>query len=211
MRGDDHILQIPQFTLRRKGLIFKDIKDSLNSPIFEHPGQCHSINGLSPADIEQNGSVFNQVQFLLPEEMVSLRSQREGYNEGILLDHCGYVAEGSGENLFLVRDRVLLTPGNDASILNGITRDSVITLARDMGLEVRETHLTRSDLYLADELFFTGTAAEITPIREIDRRVVGNGQAGPVTRSLQRAFFEVVQGKDARYHRWLDFYEPQAL
>lgn len=143
--------------------------------------------------------------------LAKMEAKREGYNEGILLDHCGYVAEGSGENVFVVRDGILLTPGNDASILNGITRDSVMTLARDMGLEVRETRLTRSDLYLADEVFFTGTAAEITPIREIDRRVVGDGQAGPITRSLQRAFFEVVQGKDARYHRWLDPYEPQRL
>ncbi|MBP7125288.1 branched-chain amino acid transaminase [Myxococcota bacterium] len=140
--------------------------------------------------------------------LAKMEAKREGFDEGILLDHGGYVAEGSGENLFLVRDRVILTPGNDASILNGITRSSVITLARDMGLEVRETRLTRSDLYLADEVFFTGTAAEITPIREIDRRTVGSGEAGPVTRSLQQAFFDVVRGRDARYHRWLDFYQP---
>lgn len=143
--------------------------------------------------------------------MAKMEAKREGCDEGILLDHCGYVAEGSGENLFLVRDGEILTPGNDASILNGITRDAAIRLARGLGYTVREVRLSRSDLYLADEVFFTGTAAEVTPIREIDRRIVGEGRAGPVTLALQKAFFEVVTGRDERYASWLTPYAPAAI
>jgi branched-chain amino acid aminotransferase len=143
--------------------------------------------------------------------LAKMEAKREGYDEGILLDHCGYVAEGSGENLFLVRDGEILTPGLDASILAGITRDAVLQVARDLGFTIRETRLTRSDLYLADEVFFTGTAAEVTPIREIDRRVVGKGVCGPVTRILQKAFFEVLTGRDSRYEKWLTVYKPEAL
>jgi branched-chain amino acid aminotransferase len=143
--------------------------------------------------------------------LAKMEAKREGYNEAILLDHCGYVAEGSGENLFLVRGGELYTPGLDASILGGITRDAAIRLARDLGFKVNEMRLTRSDLYLADEVFFSGTAAEITPIREIDRRVVGSGVAGPVTRQIQKAFFDVVSGRDSRYEKWLTFYQPLAV
>jgi len=143
--------------------------------------------------------------------LAKMEAKREGCDEGILLDHCGYVAEGSGENLFLVRNGEILTPGLDASILGGITRDAVLRLARDLGYPVRETRLTRSDLYLADEVFFSGTAAEITPIREIDRRVVGTGVAGPVARQLQKAFFEAVSGRDGRYDAWLTHYVPEAI
>lgn len=138
--------------------------------------------------------------------LAKMEAKREGYAEGILLDHEGYVAEGSGENLFIVRGGVIHTPGEDASILGGITRDSVLTLARDMGLTIVERRLTRNDLYMADEVFFTGTAAEITPIREIDRRVVGAGEPGPVTRALQKAFFDVVTGRDRAYDRWMTYY-----
>lgn len=143
--------------------------------------------------------------------LAKMEAKREGYSEGILLDHCGYVAEGSGENLFLVRNGELLTPGLDCSILGGITRDALIRVARDLGFVVRETRLTRSDLYLADEVFFSGTAAEITPIREIDRRVVGKGVAGPMTRTLQKAFFDVLAGRDSRYATWLTAYQPEAM
>jgi len=143
--------------------------------------------------------------------MAKMEAKREGYHEAILLDHCGYVAEGSGENLFLVQRGEILTPGLDASILGGITRDAVIQVARDLGFTVRETPLTRSDLYLADEVFFSGTAAEVTPIREIDRRIVGKGTCGPVTRALQKAFFEVVSGRDSRYDTWLTVYKPEAI
>ncbi len=138
--------------------------------------------------------------------LAKMEAKREGYAEGILLDHEGYVAEGSGENLFVVRRGVIYTPGEDASILQGVTRDSVITLARDMGYEVVERRLTRNDLYTADEVFFTGTAAEVTPIREVDRRPVGRGEPGPVTRALQKAFFEVVSGRNRAYDHWMTYY-----
>jgi branched-chain amino acid aminotransferase len=126
----------------------------------------------------------------------------DGYDEAILLDTQGLVAEASGENLFLVRDGVLRTPALP-TVLGGITRDAVITLARDKGIPVVECGVTRDELYVADEVFLTGTAAEVTPIREIDRRTVGAGARGPVTRALQAAFFEVATGRDRKYERWL--------
>jgi branched-chain amino acid aminotransferase len=140
--------------------------------------------------------------------LAKMEAKREGYSEGILLDHCGYVAEGSGENIFIVKNGEILTPDEDSSILNGITRDAVITVARDLGMTVRARRLTRNDLYSADEVFFTGTAAEISPIREIDRRVIGAGEPGPVTKTLQKAFFEVVTGRNKKYEHWLTFYRP---
>ena len=126
----------------------------------------------------------------------------DGYDEAILLDTQGLVSEASGENVFVVRDGEIRTPSRQ-TILEGITRDSVIQIARDRGMEVRETALTRDELYLADEAFLTGTAAEVTPIREIDHRQVGSGQRGPVTRRLQEAFFDVVTGRDRKYEGWL--------
>jgi branched-chain amino acid aminotransferase len=128
----------------------------------------------------------------------------DGYDEAILLDTSGLVAEASGENLFLVRDGVLRTPPLP-SVLEGITRASVIELARDKGLAVHETPLTRDELYVADEIFLTGTAAEVTPIREVDRRRIGDGRRGPVTKLLQSAFFDVVAGRERKYERWLSF------
>ena len=129
----------------------------------------------------------------------------DGYDEGLLLDTEGYVSEGSGENIFMVVDGVIKTPPL-TSILAGITRDSVLTLARDMGYEVRETRFTRDELYTADEAFFTGTAAEITPIRELDRRVIGEGKAGPVALAIQKEFFKVVKGENSKYAAWLHGY-----
>jgi branched-chain amino acid aminotransferase len=128
----------------------------------------------------------------------------DGYDEAILLDTQGLVAEASGENLFLVRDGVLRTPPLP-TVLAGITREAVITLARDKGIPVAESGITRDELYVADEVFLTGTAAEVTPIREIDRRTIGQGARGPVTKALQSAFFEVVAGRDRKYERWLTY------
>ena len=125
-----------------------------------------------------------------------------GYDEALLLDTEGYVSEGAGENVFLVRDGVVYTP-DVASCLDGITRNSVITMARDMGLTVIEKRITRDEMYCADEAFFTGTAAEITPIRELDDRQIGAGTRGPVTGRLQSLFFDVVGGKSDRYASWL--------
>jgi branched-chain amino acid aminotransferase len=126
-----------------------------------------------------------------------------GYDEAILMDVNGYVSEGSGENLFIVKNGKLITPPLSASILAGITRDTVLTLAREEGLAVSEEMLTRDQLYLADEAFFTGTAAEITPIREVDNRKVGDGVVGPVARRLQQRYFDVVRGSDTSHPEWL--------
>ena len=125
-----------------------------------------------------------------------------GYDEALLLDTEGYVSEGAGENVFMVRDGVVYTP-DVASCLDGITRNSVITMARDMGMTVIEKRITRDELYCADEAFFTGTAAEITPIRELDDRAIGAGSRGPITARLQSLFFDVVGGKSDRYASWL--------
>jgi len=126
-----------------------------------------------------------------------------GYDEAILLDVNGYVSEGSGENIFVVRKGVIHTPDLSCSILEGITRDSVITLAREMGMPVVEDRLTRDQLWLADEVFFTGTAAEVTPVREIDNRTIGEGTVGPVTKRIQARFFEVARGTDSSHPEWL--------
>ncbi|HEU0230006.1 MAG TPA: branched-chain amino acid transaminase [Burkholderiaceae bacterium] len=125
-----------------------------------------------------------------------------GYDEAILLDTEGFLAEGSGENIFLVKDGVLCEP-EIASALTGITRSTIHALAADLGIPVQTKRLTRDDLYIADEAFFTGTAAEVTPIREVDGRVIGPGQRGPITEKLQQAFFDLVSGKNAKYQQWL--------
>ncbi|WP_439684504.1 branched-chain amino acid transaminase [Cupriavidus oxalaticus] len=125
-----------------------------------------------------------------------------GYDEALLLDTEGYVSEGSGENVFIVRNGVIYTP-DLASCLDGITRDATLTIARDLGIEVREKRITRDEMYCADEAFFTGTAAEVTPIRELDDRVIGEGRRGPVTKQIQDAFFAAVGGTDEKYKKWL--------
>jgi branched-chain amino acid aminotransferase len=125
-----------------------------------------------------------------------------GYDEAILLDTDGFVAEGSGENIFIVKDGVLCEP-EIASALTGITRATIHSLAADLGIPLLTKRLTRDDLYIADEAFFTGTAAEVTPIREVDRRVIGAGSRGPVTEKLQKAFFDVVNGRNPKYLSWL--------
>jgi branched-chain amino acid aminotransferase len=126
-----------------------------------------------------------------------------GYEEAILLDTEGYVAEGAGENLFIVKDGVLQTPPLSSPVLAGITRDSVLRIARDLQIPVREEKFTRDTMYLADELFMTGTAAEVTPVREVDNRRIGKGEPGPVTRRIQEAYFRAVRGEDAKYRSWL--------
>lgn len=127
-----------------------------------------------------------------------------GYDEAILLDTDGYVAEGSGENIFIVKDgRIKTSPLT--SVLKGITRDSVIKIVEDKGLMVTEERFTRDELYIADEAFFTGTAAELTPIREVDGRPIGSGRPGPVTKEIQDKFFEIVKGKDKTYDHWLSY------
>ncbi len=127
---------------------------------------------------------------------------QSGYDEAMLLDDHGFVAEGSGENIFIVRNGVVYTP-DTSSALEGITRDTLMTLAADSGIEVVEKRISRDEVYLADEAFFTGTAAEVTPIREVDGRVIGDGKRGPVTEKLQSLYFDVVHGRVERYNDWL--------
>jgi len=134
--------------------------------------------------------------------LASQEALDHGYDEGLLLDVDGFVAEGPGENLFMVKNGHIYEP-ELTSALMGITRDSVIALAADLGYTVTPRRITRDDLYIADEVFFTGTAAEVTPIREVDGRVIGAGRRGPITAKLQRAFFQVVKGKDKRHKHWL--------
>ena len=128
---------------------------------------------------------------------------KSGYDEAVLLDTEGYVAEGSGENIFIVRNGMLQTTPL-TSVLPGITRDSVITIAQKMDIPVKEARFTRDEMYIADEMFFTGTAAEITPVREVDDRKIGAGKPGPVTKQIQAAFFDIVRGKNALFQHWLD-------
>ena len=127
-----------------------------------------------------------------------------GCDEALLLDPSGYVAEGSGENFFLVRDGVIHTP-ELTSCLEGITRETMITFAKDLGIEIIERSLTRDEVYVADECFFTGTAAEVTPIREVDGRTIGSGTPGPITLKLQNLYFDCVYGRNRTYSEWLTY------
>jgi branched-chain amino acid aminotransferase len=140
--------------------------------------------------------------------LIKMEALAEGYSEGIALDTFGYLSEGSGQNLFIVRDGLLYTPPVTASILPGITRSSVIALAKDLGFEVREEMLPRELLYIADEAFFAGTAVEITPIRSVDKIAIGNGRRGPITEAIQRAFFDVINGERPDLHGWLTYVYP---
>jgi branched-chain amino acid aminotransferase len=140
--------------------------------------------------------------------LIKMEALSEGYVEGIALDTFGYLSEGSGENLFLVRDNVIYTPPATASILPGITRDSVITIAKELGFKVREEMLPREMIYIADEAFFAGTAVEITPIRSVDKIQVGDGKRGPITETIQRTFFDIINGEVADTHGWLTYVYP---
>ncbi|MBN1678628.1 MAG: branched-chain amino acid transaminase [Candidatus Thermoplasmatota archaeon] len=140
----------------------------------------------------------------LNSALAVMEAKLNGFDEAVLLNELHMVAEGSGENIFLVRQGRLITPPLNAGILPGITRESIVELAKDMGYSVSEQNFTRGEMYLADELFFTGTAAEVTPIREVDRRLVGDGRPGPVTKAIQTRFLEIVKGKDPKYSGWLD-------
>ena len=154
----------------------------------------HHVN-VSMVRAKASGYYINSI-------LANTEALNDGYDEALLLDTEGYVSEGSGENVFIVKEGRLYTP-DLASCLDGITRDAIITIARDLGIEVREKRITRDEVYCCDEAFFTGTAAEVTPIRELDNRPIGNGSRGPITETLQSAFFDVVAGKSERYARWL--------
>lgn len=149
-----------------------------------------------PALAKAGGNYMNS-------QLIRMQAHLDGYAEAIALDDSGRVSEGSGENIFVIRDGKLHTPPLGSSVLPGITRDSVVTLARDLGIPVVETPIPREMLYIADEIFFTGTAAEVTPIRSVDKIQVGCGCRGPITEQLQKAFFDIVSGRAEDRHGWL--------
>jgi branched-chain amino acid aminotransferase len=151
-----------------------------------------------PAGAKASGQYINSV-------LAKVESLKAGYDEAIMLNEAGTITDGSGENVFVVRDGILSTPPTSAGCLDGITRNTVITLARDLGYTVKEETLVRTDLYNADECFFSGTAAELTPIREVDDRVIGEGHRGPITKELQGAFFAATKGENPRYPDWLTY------
>lgn len=146
---------------------------------------------------------------LIGQYIVSILAKREavraGYHEAILLDPQGYVAEASGENIFMVKGSRVYTPPLSSPILAGITRDTSLTLLRELGFDVVEQTFTRDDMYIADEIFFTGTAAEVTPVRDVDNRIVGTGRPGPVTKQLQERYFDVVRGSAEDHPEWLTY------
>jgi len=137
--------------------------------------------------------------------LAKIEASKAGYHEAILLDPQGFVCEGSGENIYAVRDGLIVTPPYTAGILDGINRKSIIKIARDLGYEVIERDIARAEIYLADEVFLSGTAAELVPVSEIDDHAIGSGEPGPITRAVQRVFDDALHGRDARYVDWLDF------
>jgi len=156
----------------------------------------HHVN-VSMCKAKANGQYINSM-------MALQEALNDGYDEALLLDTQGFVAEGSGENIFIVRNGILYTPDLTAA-LEGITRDTIFQLAKDEGLEIREKRITRDEVYVADEAFFTGSAAEVTPIRELDNRTIGNGGRGPITEKLQSTYFDLVHGRHNKYKEWLAY------
>jgi branched-chain amino acid aminotransferase len=136
--------------------------------------------------------------------LANMEALDDGYDEALLLDASGFVSEGAGENLFVIKGGVVYTPDLSAGALNGITRNTIFAICQDLGLKLVEKRITRDEVYIADEAFFTGTAAEVTPIRELDRIEIGRGSRGPVTEKIQSAFFDIVNGRNAKYAEWLD-------
>lgn len=157
----------------------------------------HHVNAMM-TKAKASGNYVNSV-------LAKMEAKADGYDEALMLDVSGFVSEATGENIFMVRNGVIKTTPL-TSILDGITRNSLMTLARDLGYEVVEQQFTRDELYVADEAFFCGTAAEVTPIREVDRRVIDKGSAGPVTKHLQQEYFRAVKGDNPRYDHWLHRY-----
>jgi branched-chain amino acid aminotransferase len=163
------------------------------------------ISGFTRANsnaVMNKGKICGQY---VPSVLAKRMANRSGFEEALMLDPQGYVAEGTGENIFVVKHGVVRTPPTSSAILAGITRDTAIQLLREHSVEVREEPISRDELYIAEEVFLTGTAAEITPVREIDHRRIGRGEAGPVTRRLQEAFFSIVKGSDSRHDHWLSY------
>lgn len=147
----------------------------------------------------QAKAVSNYTNSILANQEVT----EDGYDEALLLDSSGFVSEGAGENIFVIKNGVIYTPDLSAGALNGITRNTVFHIAKDLGLDIVQKRITRDEVYIADEAFFTGTAAEVTPIRELDRIELGEGSRGPITEKIQSAFFDIVGGKNPKYAHWL--------
>jgi branched-chain amino acid aminotransferase len=162
---------------------------------------------ISPASLIPAAKACGQY---LNSVLAKIETHKAGYEEAILLDHLGHVCEGSGENIFVVRDGAIATPPVTASILGGISRDAAVQIARDLGYELVERDIARAELYLADEVFMTGTAAELVPVREIDDHAIGAGEPGPITREIQAAFEDALHGRSQRYLEWLDFVKVPA-
>tara|TARA_B110000003_G_scaffold147789_1_gene148803 strand:+ start:529 stop:1464 length:936 start_codon:yes stop_codon:yes gene_type:complete len=156
----------------------------------------HHINS-TMCKAKANGNYLNSI-------LAHQEATTDGYDEALLLDTQGFVAEGSGENIFIIKNGKLLTPSL-TSALEGITRDSVITIAKDLGIEIVERNITRDEIYTADEAFFTGTAAEVTPIRQLDKRDIGSGVRGQITNEIQSIYFEAVKGNNEKYSHWLSY------
>jgi len=156
----------------------------------------HHVN-VTMCKAKANGNYMNSI-------LAHREAEQDGYDEALLLDVDGFVAEGSGENVFIVRDGKLYTP-DPSSALIGLTRDTIIQLAGELGIPVIEKRITRDEVYIADEAFFTGTAAEVTPIRELDNRTIGEGTRGPVTQKLQALYFDCVQGRSPKHEAWLTY------
>ena len=135
--------------------------------------------------------------------LANMEATDDGYDEALLLDASGFASEGAGENLFIIKNGVVYTPDLSAGALNGITRNTIFAICNDLGLKIVEKRITRDEIYIADEAFFTGTAAEVTPIRELDRLEIGQGSRGPVTEKIQSAFFDIVNGRNPKYAEWL--------
>lgn len=168
----------------------KGIRVQISSFTRHHPN-------ITMIKAKANGNYMNSI-------MANTEATRNGYDEAIMLDSNGFVAEGSGENIFIVNDGKLYTPALDAA-LDGITRRTVMAIAADMNLTVTEKHITRDEVYCADEVFFTGTAAEVTPIREVDGRIIGCGSRGTLTTEIQQRYFDIVHGKNTKYESWLTY------
>jgi branched-chain amino acid aminotransferase len=186
---ETYICAWPWGTYLGEGALEKGVDVCVSSWMRAHPNTF-------PVQSKAAGH-YNAAQLMKMEAMAN------GYTEAVAVGPTGLVSEGSGQNVFLVREGALRTPFLDGTNLTGITRDSVIRIARDLGIEVREGAVAREALYTADELFFTGTASEVTPIRSVDRIPVGEGRAGPVTLAIQRRFMEIVRGEAPDTHGWL--------
>ncbi len=171
------------------------VKNGIRAKISSY--SRHGVNA-SMTKSKTCGSYINSI-------LAKREALQAGYEEAIMMDSDGYLAEATGENIFVVKNNVVRTPATGSSTLIGITRDCVLSLLKEASLAVREEPITRDEAYIADEIFLTGTAAEITPIREVDNRTIGSGKPGPITKKIQRSYFDIIKGKNNKFQEWLDY------